>query len=165
VIQQNHLSGQAAAYGGYGMPPQQIPPHMHSAVFAMNAAIAQHGSVEAALEFNRRHQEMLFMSMLQGQEAARAAAAAKGASAKATLEVRNEYGEKLFAKLLPYVAELQPLMADKWPKSATAGRLTGMFLELGKEEWDEMLTNEAAFEEKVKEGLEVLDAAAQAGAN
>jgi hypothetical protein len=156
VIQQNHLSGQAAAYGGYGMPPQQIPPHMHSAVWAMNAAIAQHGSVEAALEFNRRQQEMLFMSMhepLLPQQTASAAAAAQ----------RNEYGEKLYAKLLPYCAEIQPLMGDNWPKGATAGKLVGMFLELDKEDWDEMLNNEATFEEKVKEGLEVLDGVAKAG--
>lgn len=157
IIQQNHLSGQAAAYGGYGMSPQQIPPHMHSAVWAMNAAIAQHGSVEAALEFNRRQQEMLFMSMQQ--QTASVAAAAK----KATLEVRNEYGEKLYAKLLPYCAEIQPLMGDNWPKGATAGKLVGMFLELDKEDWDEMLNNEAIFEEKVKEGLEVLDGVAKAG--
>lgn len=153
VIQQNHLSGQAAAYGGYGMPPQQIPPHMHSAVWAMNAAIAQHGSVEAALEFNRRQQEMLFMSMQQQQSASVASAAA---AKKAKDDQRNEYGEKLYAKLLPYCAEIQPLMGDNWPKGATAGKLVGMFLELDKGDWDEMLKNEATFEENVKEGLEVL---------
>ena len=167
VIQQNHLSGQAAAYGGYGMPPQQIPPHMHSAVWAMNAAIAQHGSVEAALEFNRRQQEMLFMSMRQPllpQQSASAAASAAAAAKKAKDDQRNEYGEKLYAKLLPYCAEIQPLMGDNWPKGATAGKLAGMFLELDKEEWDEMLNNEAIFEEKVKEGLEVLDSVAKAEA-
>ena len=161
VIQQNHLSGQAAAYGGYGMPPQQIPPHMHSAVFAMNAAIAQHGSVEAALEFNRRQQEMLFMSMLQGQEAARAAAAAK----KAKDEERNQYGEKLFAKLTPFVADLQASMGEKWPKGVTAGKLTGMFLELDKEEWEEMLASDDAMYAKVGEALEVFTAAADEAGN
>ena len=156
VIEQNHLSGQAAAYGGYGMPPQQIPPYMHAAVFAMNAAIAQHGSVEAALEFNRRQQELLFMSMQQES----AAAAAK----KANEDERNQYGEKLYAKMLPYCAEIQPLMGEKWPKGATAGKLVGMFLGLGKEDWDEMLNDEAVFEEKVKDGLEVMDAIAKAEA-
>jgi len=161
VIQQNHLSGQAAAYGGYGMPPQQIPPHMHSAVFAMNAAIAQHGSVEAALEFNRRQQEMLFMSMQQSAFAASAAAAAK----KAKDDERNQYGEKLYAKLTPFVADLQASMGEKWPKGVTAGKLTGMFLELDKEEWEEMLASDDAMYAKVGEALEVFTAAADGAGN
>jgi hypothetical protein len=145
VIQQNHLSGQAAAYGGYGMPPQQIPPHMHSAVWAMNAAIAQHGSVEAALEFNRRQQEMLFMSMQQQS--------AFAASAK---EVKDDYGQKLYDKLVPCVADLQASMGANWPKSATAGKLTGIFLELDKDDWDQLLSSDDAMYEKVGEALEML---------
>ena len=98
---------------------------------------AQNCSIEAAL----------------WQQAAVAAAAQQRAMA---LEERNEYGQKLFDKLLPYVADLQRLMGIQWPKSATAGKLTGLFLELDKDEWEELLTSEDAFEQRVKEGLDVL---------
>jgi hypothetical protein len=107
-------------------------------------------------------QAMFQQAMLQGQEAARAAAAAKEASAKATLELRNDYGQKLFDKLLPYVADLQKSMAENWPKSATAGKLTGIFLELGKDEWDEMLRDDDVMYERVGEALDVLNAAVNA---
>ena len=118
------------------------------ATYLFQQAIAQHGSIERAVEFQRQQ------LMLWQQSAAASAAKAQ----------RNEYGEKLYAKLLPYCAEIQPLMGDNWPKGATAGKLVGMFLELDKEVWDEMLNDEAAFEEKVKEGLEVLDGVAKAEA-
>ncbi len=98
---------------------------------------AQNGSIEASL----------------WQQAAVAAAAQQKARA---LEERNEYGQKLFDKLLPYVADLQRLMGNQWPKSATAGKLTGLFLELDKDEWEELLTSEDAFEQRVKEALDVL---------
>jgi len=119
--------------------------------YLLQQAIAQHGSLERAVEFNR--QQLLW----QQAQAAAAAAAAK----KAKEDERNEYGQKLYDKFVFYSAEFKPLMGDNWPKDATAGKLTAMMLELDKEEWDKMLSDEAAFEEKLKEGLDVLDAAAK----
>jgi hypothetical protein len=136
------MSPQAQPFfpAGYGMS-------IH-ANYLLQQAIAQHGSLEKAVEFNR--QQLLWHQA--------AAAVAK----KAKEDERNEYGEKLYAKLSPYIADIQPLMGEKWPKGATAGSLTGMFLELDKEERDELLSDEAAFEQRVKEALDVLDAVAKA---
>jgi hypothetical protein len=134
---------------GYGMPYFTDPTYLQQ-------VIAQHGNIERALEFNRQQQQlMLWQQSLAGQAQQAAAAAAK----KAKDEERNQYGEKLFAKLTPFVADLQVSMADKWPKGVTAGKLTGMFLELDKEEWEEMLVSDDAMYAKVGEALEVLNEA------
>ena len=81
-------------------------------------------------------------------------------AAKEAKKLRDEYGQKLYDKLVPCVADLQASMAEKWPKGATAGKLTGIFLELDKEDWEEMLASDDAMYEKVGEALEVLNAAA-----
>lgn len=118
------------------------------ATYLLQQAIAQHGSIERAVEFNRQ-QLMLWQ---QGAAQAQAAAAAK--------KLRDEYGQKLYDKLTPCVADLQASMAEKWPKGVTAAKLTGMFLELDKEEWEEMLGSDDAMYAKVGEALEMFTAAA-----
>lgn len=136
--QQQQMSSQAQPF---------FPAGYMDGNFLLQQAIAQHGSIEKAIEF-QRYQMLIFQQQ---------AAAAELAKAK---KVRDEYGQKLYDKLLPYVADIEPMMAEKWPKGATAGKLAGIFLELDREEWDELLTNEATFEERVGEALDVLREAA-----
>lgn len=116
-------------------------------------AIAQHGSIEKALAV-----------ACQNMRTASAAASVPEPVPVATViptpaDLRNEYGQKLYDKLTTFKEEMMEFMPN-WPVTSTPGKIAGMFLELDVEDWDKLLNDESYFEEKVKDALEVLEAAA-----
>ena len=120
-----------AAVAASSAPP--MPPMSHTMLAQMNSFFLQQQLLA--------HQSLLSSQMKEeAQKAAR----------------RNEYGQKIFDKLLPYVSEMKALMCDNWPKAATAAKLTGMFLETDDVEWEKLLNNESFFEEQVKCAIDVL---------
>ena len=118
-------------------------------------AIAQHGSIEKALAV-----------ACQNMRTASAAASvpepvpvAVPVVSPSPADLRNEYGQKLYDKLTTFKEEMMEFMPN-WPVTSTPGKIAGMFLELDVEDWDKLLNDESYFEEKVKDALEVLEAAA-----
>jgi hypothetical protein len=121
-------------------------------------AIAQHGSIEKALAV-----------ACQNMRTASAAAAPVPVPVPTVIptpvvsptpaDLRNEYGQKLYDKLTTFKEEMMEFMPN-WPVTSTPGKIAGMFLELDVEDWDQLLNDESYFEEKVKDALEVLEAAA-----
>ena len=125
-------------------------------------AIAQHGSIEKALAV-----------ACQNMRTASAAAAAVPVPVPTVIptpvvspvpvvspaDLRNEYGQKLYDKLTTFKEEMMEFMPN-WPVTSTPGMITGMFLDLDTEDWDKLLNDESYFEERVKEALEALEAAA-----
>ena len=148
--------------------PKPLPkPEPQEAVFysyysnIYQQAIAQHGSIEKALAV-----------ACQNMRTASAAASVPvpvvspvptviptPVVSPSPADLRNEYGQKLYDKLTTFKEEMMEFMPN-WPVTSTPGKIAGMFLELDVEDWDKLLNDESYFEEKVKDALEVLEAAA-----
>ena len=129
-------------------PQQAVTYSYYSNIYQQ--AIAQHGSIEKALAV-----------ACQNMRTAASAAATPvpvPTVVPSPADQRNEYGQKLYDKLTAFKEEMMEFMPD-WPVTSTPGKIAGMFLELDVEDWDKLLNDESYFEEKVKDALDVLEAA------
>ena len=162
--QKSYALAAVAAQAQKPLPlPKPLPkPEPQEAVFysyysnIYQQAIAQHGSIEKALAV-----------ACQNMRTASAAASAPQPEpvpvpvptvVPSPADQRNEYGQKLYDKLTAFKEEMMEFMPD-WPVTSTPGKIAGMFLELDAEDWDKLLNDESYFEEKVKDALDVLEAA------
>jgi len=78
------------------------------------------------------------------------------------VELRNLFGDKLYQQLTPFLAEIKEQYTGTWPESATAGKITGMFLELENSTILDILLDKDTMSSKVTDALEILGSTSSA---
>ena len=78
------------------------------------------------------------------------------------VELRNLFGDKLYQQITPFLVEIKEQYTGTWPESATAGKITGMFLELENSTILDILLDKDTMSSKVTDALEILGSTSSA---
>ena len=163
---QAHAQPQPQTHAQPQMQQMQMQPQAH-----MQMQMQMQPQAQMQMEMQMQMQQMQHMQQMQqmAQTVERLQAslqafllASQNMSRANKVELRNLFGDKLYQQLTPFLAEIKEQYTGTWPESATAGKITGMFLELENSTILDILLDKDTMSSKVTDALEILGSTSSA---